>query len=204
MHLELAPGGRVHAPELQERRLRRGFQKHRQLETMHDFTELYGLRVRRVRYPRRGRFALIVDATSCGEPLRRCCQCGGPFRRHGRKVTTFRDLPKREGSVGIVVDRARFQCAQCKTTSLQPVEQMDHRHRMTERLVEYICVQALRRPFTAIASLCGIDEKTVRRLVRERLPSLTRRSRGTLERDGPECDDQHGDRRSHRSDQATR
>ena len=151
---------------------------------MQDFTDLYGLQIARIRYSRRGRFALVVDAACCSEPPYHCVQCGGPLRRHGRKVTTFRDLPQRAGSVGILVDRARFQCTHCKMTSLQLVEHMDHRHRMTERLAQHICVQALRRPFTAIASHCGVDEKTVRRLVRERLPSLTSRRRVALEDEG--------------------
>lgn len=153
---------------------------------MHDFTDLYGLRIKRIRYAHRGRFALVIDAASCSEPPSRCVQCGGPLRRHGRIVTTFRDLPQHEGSVAIVVDRARFQCTHCAKTSLQPVDQMDNRHRMTERMVEHICFEALRRPFTAIASLCGINEKTVRRLVRERLPSLAVRAYTTPGRDGPE------------------
>lgn len=144
---------------------------------MRDFMDLHFLRIKGVRQSSRGRFAIIVDATPCSEGPGRCTLCGGRLRGHGRKATTFRDVPHQGGSVAIVVDRSRFRCEDCGTTALQPVEEMDHRYRMTERMVERIRVEAVRIPFTAIAAHCHIHEKTVRRIVKERIPSLKRRVR---------------------------
>ena len=140
---------------------------------MCDFTDLYNLRIDSVRRPTFGRFMTLVGATPCGEWPARCALCGGRLRRHGQKRTTYRDLPYRGGSVAIVVDRLRFRCLSCGKTSLQPVAHVCERYRMTDRMVESIGLEATRRPFTAVAAAAGIHEKTVRRIVRERIPQLT-------------------------------
>jgi transposase len=141
---------------------------------MCDFADLHFLRIERIRRAGRGRFYTVAFATPGGEQASRCPHCGGQLRGHGRKSTTYRDLPDGNGSVAIVVERLRFRCADCRSTSLQKVAEMDERFRMTERLVERIRVDAVRRPFTSIAGEIGIHERTVRRIVRDRLPALTR------------------------------
>ncbi|WP_394329852.1 transposase family protein [Bradyrhizobium mercantei] len=57
---------------------------------------------------------------------------------------------------------------------------------MTERAVERISVEVLRRPFSAIAADFGVHEKTVRRIAKDRVPALTgtRRSSSKSKFDG--------------------
>ncbi|WP_316206893.1 MULTISPECIES: hypothetical protein [unclassified Bradyrhizobium] len=143
---------------------------------MYDFSDLHYLRIKRVRHTSSGRFATIVSAAICDEKPTRCFQCGGPLRGHGTKATTFRDLPSRHGGVVIVIDRLRFRCTLCGTTALQPVAATDYRYRMTDRLVERIRIEAVRRPFMAIAADCWVHEKTVRRIVKDRIPRLISRA----------------------------
>lgn len=150
---------------------------------MYDFAELYHLKIKRVRHRSCGRFATLVSATACSDQPSRCTQCGGPLRGHGRKITTYRDLPCRDAGVAIMVERLRFRCAHCGTTTLQPVAEMDQRFRMTDRLVDRIRFEALSRPFTVIAVECGIHEKTVRRIIRDRVPRLTARAANTRKAD---------------------
>lgn len=67
---------------------------------------------------------------------------------------------------------------------------MDDKYRMTERLVERIRLEAAQRPFTAVAADFGMHEKTVRRIVRDRIPFLTRRTRIAGEQSGSGLDGQ--------------
>ena len=127
----------------------------------------------------RGKPGVILRATYAPEP-NKCFKCQHPrsLRKHGRKYTTYRDLPNSDGTpVMIEVDRRRYRCASCEATSLQPLPDMDDRYRMTRRLVEWIETEAIRRPFLSIAGAVGIHEKTVRRIVEDRLPDLRGRPR---------------------------
>lgn len=44
---------------------------------------------------------------------------------------------------------------------------LDHQRRVTERLKIFVARQALTRPFTAVATEVGLDEKTVRAVFRD-------------------------------------
>ncbi|QRI72682.1 transposase family protein [Bradyrhizobium sp. PSBB068] len=146
---------------------------------MCDFADLHCLYIERIRRPYRGRFATIATAIPSSSQTGRCSHCGGQLRVHGKKNTTYQDVPDQGGTVAIVVERLRYRCALCGTTSLQPVPEMDHKFRMTERLIDRIRMEAVQRPFSTIAKEVGIHEKTVRRIVRDRIPALTgSRSRG--------------------------
>jgi transposase len=141
---------------------------------MDDLSAL-SLRIITVRRGCRRRFETIVSATSIDEPTR-CPKCGDlkSLYRHGRKTTVYRDLPQPDGVViAIEVERLRFRCIACGGTSLQPLETVDRKFRTTQRLVERILSEAVKKPITAVAAAFSIDEKTVRRVVRDRLPRLT-------------------------------
>lgn len=103
-----------------------------------------------------------------------CPKCGvaGELYRHGKKPTDFKDAPQRGKPVTIRVDRQRYRCQACEETFLQPLPDMDDKRRMTKRCVMYIEQEALKKPFTEIASDVGLDEKTIRLIAAERLPTL--------------------------------
>lgn len=146
---------------------------------MADIFDLQEWQVLRGTKRRRGQPGVVFRATYAPEPGK-CFKCQEPrsLRRHGRKSTTYRDMPNRDGMPVIIdVDRRRYRCASCEATSLQPLPDMDDRYRMTRRLVEWIETEAVRRPFLAIAGAVGVHEKTVRRIVEDRLPDLRGRPR---------------------------
>src|ERR1700726_2189988 len=88
-----------------------------------------------------------------------CPRCGAldALGRHGSKTTAYRDAPVHGKQTLIVVDRQRYRCKACAITSLQPLPDVDERHRMSRRCLEYIQDQCLRRPFSQIAEDIGLD-----------------------------------------------
>jgi hypothetical protein len=80
------------------------------------------------------------------------------------------DLPPEGGKpVSIEVERLRYICSSCESTSLQPLPYMDDRHRMTLRLPQFVEAESVRWPFRAVAAEIGLHERTVRRVVEDRL-----------------------------------
>jgi transposase len=123
---------------------------------------------------RSGRREIVIAATYARKPGR-CPKCGekASLRGHGGKLTTFRDVPADDGMpVRIEVARRRYRCISCHETTLQPLPDMDELHRMTHRLVRFVETEAVRQPLTSLATLIGVHEKTVRRVVKHYVPKL--------------------------------
>src|ERR1700730_17022624 len=100
-----------------------------------------------------------------------CPKCGalGTLGRHGLKSATFRDAPVHGKQTTVVVGRQRYRCKACGATSLQPLPDVDERHRMLRRCLDHIHRQCVRQPFSQIAKDIGIDEKTVRLVASEHM-----------------------------------
>jgi transposase len=148
------------------------------MTSMTDVFDLSDWRIVRTWRRRVGRRDRVVEAVFGPKPLR-CLKChaSGPLHVHGKKGSDYRDLPVDEIPTTVRVDRRRYRCVSCGVTALQPLPDMDDRHRMTQRLIQWIQREAVRRPFTAIAAEVGIHEKTVRRIVEDCLPDLRGRPR---------------------------
>ncbi len=121
---------------------------------------------------------LLVEASYIIVP-ERCPKCRGAgwLLKHGRKIIDFTDVPSGGKTITIRVDRPRYLCRSCKSTSFQPLPDMDERHRLTTRCIQFVLIGAVRRPFTSVAREIGVDEKTIRNIVAEGLPNFLRRAR---------------------------
>ena len=97
-----------------------------------------------------------------------CIYCkSSTIVRFGKRDHRVMDLPTHGKRMGIVVQRRRFLCNTCHRTFSEALPDVDEKHDMTCRLVEYIKRQALRQPFTHVADEVGIDEKLVRLIFQE-------------------------------------
>ena len=99
----------------------------------------------------------------------RCPHCGriDDHIRFGRRRQRYRDLPKRGKPVSMVVHRQRCRCRHCGKTFLESLPDMDTHHRATQRLIDYIRQQGLRRTFVSIAAEVGLSEGSIRNIYRE-------------------------------------
>ncbi|MCY0878106.1 MAG: hypothetical protein OWU84_04080 [Firmicutes bacterium] len=67
---------------------------------------------------------------------------------------------------GLVIQHQRYHGHQCPRTFVDLTSGLDDHHRVTERLKIYVADQVLSRPFAAVATEVGLDEKTVRTVFR--------------------------------------
>lgn len=80
----------------------------------------------------------------------------------GRREQMVRDLPMHAKRVGLYINTRRFRCRSCNKTFYEPLPEINEKRLMTQRLVDWIGKQAIKRTFSSIADEVGIDEKTVR------------------------------------------
>lgn len=93
------------------------------------------------------------------------CTCGSSnLIRFGSQTQKFRDLPVQMRPTTLMVERQRLRCKDCGKTQFQYLPHMHLHLMMTDRLVEYIQRESLKRTFTGIAEDVGTDEKTVRQI----------------------------------------
>lgn len=103
-----------------------------------------------------------------------CVHCGvfDRYYRHGVRPQEVMDTPIHGKRVGIIVQRGRFRCRDCGRTFLQPLPDVDERHNMTVRLVDYIERESLWRTFVSISDDTGVCEGTVRNIFRAYIDRL--------------------------------
>lgn len=103
-----------------------------------------------------------VDAEAAQPPA--CCpHCQAcSVVGFGRREQMIRDMPMHGRRVGIYIDTRRFRCRICEKTFYEPLPEVNEKRLMTQRLVDWIGKQAVKRTFSSIAEEVGIDEKTVR------------------------------------------
>lgn len=73
-----------------------------------------------------------------------------PRKRRGRQLVINQDV------------HDQYRCQGCRKTFLEPVPHKDEKQQMTNRLIQYIERESLRRTFSGVAEDVGVDEKTVR------------------------------------------
>lgn len=122
--------------------------------------------------------AIQITATYDLPPLF-CLQCGHPapnLHRHEVKPQLFMDTPMHGKRCGVLWLRKRFKCLHCGKTFFEEAPDLDSNHFMTRRLVDYIQLQSLRRPFTHLAHEVGVDEKTIRLIFNAYVEGLDKRA----------------------------
>lgn len=111
----------------------------------------------------------------CGvaHPVERCPHCqSGNVVGFGRRERHIKDLPMHGRRVGLYVDARRLMCRGCNRTFYEPLPELAVGREMTRRLVQWIGVQSLKRPFLSVAEDTGVDEKTVRNIFRDYVNEL--------------------------------
>jgi hypothetical protein len=97
-----------------------------------------------------------------------CLKCGTVTKLevHARPKQRFFDTPGWGGRVEVVVGRARFKCPHCSGTFMQPLPDMAESYKMTRRCALYAAEQGIQSQYAVVARRIGVDEKTVRSLVK--------------------------------------
>ena len=112
---------------------------------------------------------IIVLAEPVTKITKPCGECGNPastFQRWAHTALSYAsDLPIRCKRTRIYFRKKRYQCP-CEKTYQQPVLDLDERHLMTNRLVEYVQHEALNifKTASALGDFVGISEQTVRNI----------------------------------------
>lgn len=138
--------------------------------------DLLGLANYRVLTVKEQEHDFTIEAKLITSPI--CCaHCGSEqVYKHGIKHQLVMDQPIRAKRVGILIHRQRYQCQACHRTFFEPLFDVDEHHFMTNRLVNHIRREALRKTFTSIADEVGLDEWTIRALFRESTAHLSEKA----------------------------
>jgi transposase len=110
----------------------------------------------------------FVEATHAPPTL--CVHCGSAdgVRGFGTRRQTLIDAPRNGRHVRIRLRRTRHICRECGRTFLQPLAGVADSGSMTARCVAYVERQSEKHTFSHIARLVGINEKTVRNILKRR------------------------------------
>jgi transposase len=95
-----------------------------------------------------------------------CPHCGGHLRPNGTRTVKYRDLSFGGKVTTLKWERQRFRCSECRRTCADTHPELHSRHMMTHRLVTSIIERSTRESNVAIAKDLGLDEKTVRNVLR--------------------------------------
>lgn len=101
----------------------------------------------------------------------------------GNRQMIVDDAPVRGRSVRISFTRQRYKCGNCRRISQQPLEGINSRRRATTRLIDYIAVEAFRKPFQMVSEETGKSAATVRSIFTDRAVQLEQ----TIIFDTPQC-----------------
>jgi transposase len=102
-----------------------------------------------------------------------CAYCGSDnIIGSGRRENLVKDLPMHGKRVGIYVNLRRMKCHSCAKTFSETLPDVDNKRGMTNRLVEWIGKQVVRRTFTSIADEVGISEASVRSVFKDYVSKL--------------------------------
>lgn len=80
----------------------------------------------------------------------------------GRREQVVKDLPRLGKRSSIYVETRRWRCKNCGKTFYDELPHVDEKRRMTDRLVQWIGEQALRRTNSSVAEEVGVSEGTIR------------------------------------------
>lgn len=109
----------------------------------------------RARYPK--------EPTVC----RRCGVVEPKVYKFGVREQTYLDTPIHGKPTALLVERQRFRCRECNQVFMQDLPHMEDGHQMTRRLWLWVGQKSLTHPFAEVHRLCGLDERTVRRVFDE-------------------------------------
>lgn len=85
----------------------------------------------------------------------------------GRREQVIKDLPRLGKRSSIYVETRRWRCKNCGKTFYDELPHVDEKRRMTDRLVQWIGEQAVRRTNSSVAEEVGVSEGTIRLVLAE-------------------------------------
>ena len=80
----------------------------------------------------------------------------------GRREQVIKDLPRLGKRSSIYVETRRWRCKNCEKTFFDTLPAVDEKRRMTDRLVQWIGDQAVRRTYSSVADEVGVTDGTIR------------------------------------------
>jgi len=90
----------------------------------------------------------------------------------GTREQVFKDMPMHGKRVGLYIDTKRFRCQSCRKTFSQVLPLLAENRMMTERLMQWIGKQSLKRTFTSLAEETGVVEGTIRNIFHDSIEVL--------------------------------
>lgn len=103
------------------------------------------------------------------------CGCGSEMlQRHGVRQQFVTDAPVRGKRVHLYFNRQRYKCLKCNRISQQPLPGIDIRRPITERLIRYIEIETLKKPFLTVADEVGLSATTVRNIFTDFAERMTK------------------------------
>jgi transposase len=104
-----------------------------------------------------------------------CQSCRSPdIVGFGRNEQLVRDLCMYGKRVGIYIDTRRYKCRACGKTFYERLPDVDCKRAMTIRLVKWLGIQSIKRPFAHLAEEIGITEITVKNVFNDYINELER------------------------------
>lgn len=91
---------------------------------------------------------------------------------HGRNEQVIRDIPTHGKRVAIYVATRRWRCQACGKTFMEALPAVNAKREMTDRLTQWIAQQSMKRTFASVAEDTGLDEKTIRNILRDYINEL--------------------------------
>lgn len=77
------------------------------------------------------------------------------------------DLPIRLKRVGLQLNRRKYKCRKCDSTFWERLISLDEKRSKTRRLIESTEEQSMSKTFVEVAENVGVDEKTVRNVLKD-------------------------------------
>lgn len=117
-------------------------------------------------------YRFLVKSTAT--PPSHCPKCGSVSNlyKHGKREQLFYDLPMHAKRVGLIINRQRYRCLECKETFFENLPDMDVSRSVTNRLIDWIKEASLEKTFTSVADEIGVNEKTVRNIFNDYVREL--------------------------------
>jgi transposase len=120
----------------------------------------------------------ILIRTEQSDSLGNCPKCGAVrgegFKQNGTRPQYILDEPRGIRSVRIKVERQGHYCKKCKISPQQPLIGVDDKRRMTTRLLRYVQINSLLKPFSVVAQETALSARTVKEIFTDYTQMLDR------------------------------
>jgi transposase len=96
------------------------------------------------------------------------CGCVGRLYRHGSEPVEYKDAPAFGKQLVVVVEVKRFRCRECGKTFMQALPDMHPTRQLTNRCVQHLLEQCVRRNYAEMSRETGVDESVIRAICNQR------------------------------------